>query len=73
MTNIIKKYNFVVPIGYVCNVTSFIIQLHKRDAAYHDLHHKLLTCNYGKRFAIFDKLFGTYQRGVDYYSTSNLV
>ena len=26
----------------------------------HDLHHTLLTCNYGKRFSIWDKLFGTY-------------
>jgi len=26
----------------------------------HDLHHTLLTCNYSKRFIIWDKLFGTY-------------
>ena len=28
----------------------------------HDLHHKLLSCNYSKRFIIWDKLFNTYTK-----------
>jgi len=28
----------------------------------HDLHHKLLSCNYSKRFVIWDKLFNTYTK-----------
>lgn len=34
MANLIKNFDFVIPLGYVCNVTSFIMQMHKRDAAY---------------------------------------
>lgn len=34
MAELIKKYNFVIPIGYVCNVTSFVMQQNKRDSAY---------------------------------------
>ena len=37
--------------------------LHTED---HDLHHSLNNCNYSKRFAIWDKLFGTFkQRSVE--------
>lgn len=35
----------------------FNIELITED---HDLHHTMLTCNYSKRFVIWDKLFGTY-------------
>lgn len=28
----------------------------------HDLHHSIHTCNYGKRFSLWDKLFFTYRR-----------
>ena len=31
----------------------------------HDLHHKLLTCNYSKRFIIWDKLFNTYTKPIE--------
>ncbi len=26
----------------------------------HDMHHSRLTCNYSKRFTLWDRLFGTY-------------
>lgn len=32
----------------------------------HDLHHKLLLCNYSKRFVIWDKLFNTYTKSLEY-------
>lgn len=47
---------------------TFNVQLYTED---HDLHHKLLNCNYGKRFALFDKIFGTYISGVDYFQNIN--
>ena len=28
-------------------------------AAYHSLHHRYYTCNYAKRFTLWDKVFGT--------------
>lgn len=31
----------------------------------HDLHHKLLLCNYSKRFVIWDKLFNTYTEPIE--------
>jgi len=31
----------------------------------HDLHHSIHTCNYGKRFSLWDKLFFTYRRTAD--------
>jgi len=31
----------------------------------HDLHHKLLLCNYSKRFVIWDKLFNTYTKPIE--------
>jgi sterol desaturase/sphingolipid hydroxylase (fatty acid hydroxylase superfamily) len=34
------------------------IQLYTED---HTLHHNLHTCNYGKRFSMWDKIFGTYR------------
>jgi sterol desaturase/sphingolipid hydroxylase (fatty acid hydroxylase superfamily) len=34
------------------------IELYAED---HDLHHTLNNCNYAKRFALWDKLFGTYR------------
>jgi sterol desaturase/sphingolipid hydroxylase (fatty acid hydroxylase superfamily) len=34
------------------------IELYVED---HDLHHTHFNCNYAKRFAIWDKLFGTYR------------
>lgn len=37
------------------------IQLYTED---HDYHHKFINCNYGKRFALFDKMFGTYRSGI---------
>jgi sterol desaturase/sphingolipid hydroxylase (fatty acid hydroxylase superfamily) len=36
------------------------IQLYSED---HQLHHTARTKNYGKRFALWDKVFGTYQSG----------
>ena len=36
------------------------IELYTED---HDLHHKKINCNFGKRFALCDKLFDTYQSG----------
>jgi sterol desaturase/sphingolipid hydroxylase (fatty acid hydroxylase superfamily) len=36
------------------------IQLHTED---HDLHHTSSQCNYGKRFCLWDKVFGTYASG----------
>lgn len=36
----------------------FGIELHTKD---HDLHHTLNNCNYSKRFALWDKIFGTYK------------
>jgi sterol desaturase/sphingolipid hydroxylase (fatty acid hydroxylase superfamily) len=35
------------------------IELYTED---HDLHHSLNNCNYAKRFAIWDKVFNTYNR-----------
>ena len=35
------------------------IQLYSED---HDLHHSLFHCNYSKRFALWDQVFGTYTR-----------
>jgi sterol desaturase/sphingolipid hydroxylase (fatty acid hydroxylase superfamily) len=37
------------------------IQIFTED---HNLHHVLNNCNYGKRFSLWDKLFGTYKRNV---------
>lgn len=34
MSEIIKKFDYVIPLGYVCNVTSYVMQIHKREAAY---------------------------------------
>jgi sterol desaturase/sphingolipid hydroxylase (fatty acid hydroxylase superfamily) len=34
------------------------IELYTED---HDLHHRKLNCNYGKRLSLWDKFFGTYQ------------
>lgn len=34
------------------------IELYTED---HDLHHSANTCNYAKRFSLYDKLFGTYK------------
>jgi sterol desaturase/sphingolipid hydroxylase (fatty acid hydroxylase superfamily) len=34
------------------------IELYSED---HEMHHSLLNCNYGKRFALFDNLFGTFK------------
>ena len=33
------------------------IELYSED---HDIHHSLVTCNYAKRFSIWDKIFGTF-------------
>jgi len=48
-----------------CSFTQFIwlpkslgIELYTKD---HDLHHSQNNCNYGKRFSIWDKIFGTYK------------
>lgn len=38
------------------------IQLYAED---HNLHHKVGNCNFAKRFSLWDKLFGTYNSGVD--------
>jgi sterol desaturase/sphingolipid hydroxylase (fatty acid hydroxylase superfamily) len=38
------------------------IEIHTED---HDLHHKLLLCNYSKRFIIWDKLFNTYTKPIE--------
>ena len=37
---------------------SLEIELYTED---HDLHHTMNNCNYGKRFSLYDKLFGTYK------------
>ncbi len=37
----------------------FGIQLHTED---HDLHHSMLHYNYGKRFSLWDKFFGTFKQ-----------
>jgi len=37
------------------------IELYTED---HDLHHTLSTVNYSKRFALWDKVFGTYRKGI---------
>jgi len=37
----------------------FKIELYTVD---HDLHHSLNNCNYGKRFSLWDKIFGTYKK-----------
>lgn len=34
------------------------IELYTED---HDLHHSLNNCNYGKRFSLWDRVFGTYK------------
>lgn len=71
--NLIITYkNFVEISGHVgkkmfptCSFRQFIwlpklleIELYTED---HDLHHSLNNCNYGKRFSLWDKLFGTYK------------
>jgi sterol desaturase/sphingolipid hydroxylase (fatty acid hydroxylase superfamily) len=38
------------------------IELYTED---HDLHHSLNNCNYGKRFSLWDKAFGTYKTSRD--------
>jgi sterol desaturase/sphingolipid hydroxylase (fatty acid hydroxylase superfamily) len=35
------------------------IELYTED---HDLHHSQNNCNYGKRFSLWDKMFGTYKK-----------
>jgi sterol desaturase/sphingolipid hydroxylase (fatty acid hydroxylase superfamily) len=35
------------------------IELYCED---HDVHHSFNNCNYGKRFSLWDKLFGTFRR-----------
>lgn len=42
---------------FICLPKLFGIELYTED---HDLHHSLNNCNYGKRFSLFDKIFGTY-------------
>lgn len=37
---------------------SFNIELHQKI---HHNHHKYITCNYSKRFSLWDKFFGTYK------------
>jgi len=37
----------------------------------HDLHHSLTTCNYSKRFSLWDKMFGTYKS--PYYYDKNAI
>jgi sterol desaturase/sphingolipid hydroxylase (fatty acid hydroxylase superfamily) len=37
------------------------IELYAED---HDLHHKLNTCNFAKRFSLWDKVFGTYRKSI---------
>ncbi len=41
----------------------FGIELYSED---HALHHLVNSCNFGKRFSLWDRVFGTYRRGVDY-------
>ena len=38
----------------------FGMELYAED---HDIHHSHNNCNYSKRFALWDKVFGTYRRG----------
>ena len=40
----------------------FDIELYTED---HDLHHKQINCNFGKRFALCDKMFNTYKSGTE--------
>jgi sterol desaturase/sphingolipid hydroxylase (fatty acid hydroxylase superfamily) len=58
-----KQFNFLLVYKEyieICGPECLGIQLHTED---HDLHHTSSQCNYGKRFCLWDKVFGTYASG----------
>ena len=54
-----KQYNGSSFIQFFWLPKFFNIHLKTED---HDLHHSANNCNYGKRFTLYDKIFGTYKK-----------